>query len=106
MSGFINWITQNAAVALAGGGVGLFKYLDQRQRELQEQRFEQYWRLIDTCEESPRLGKQKIALLLLKRYPEYKTETVEYLSAAKRRNDPWTQQNISTIEHLLKLLGQ
>jgi hypothetical protein len=99
----IHWITQNLTylAAIAAGLIALIKYLDQRQRELREQRFEQYWRLIDTCVESPMLAKQQIALLLLKRYPEYQNETIEFLTQSKLRSGPWTQQNLSTIDHLL-----
>jgi hypothetical protein len=69
-------------------------------------RFEQYWKLIDTCEDSPKIGKQTIALLRLKNFSDYKDETVEYLSACVARNDPWTIQNINTIQQMLGHFGQ
>jgi hypothetical protein len=95
----INWITQNGTylIAIAAGLFALIRYIDQRQLELRERRFEQYWKLLDTCLDSPVLGKQQIALLLLKRYSEYGNETAEFLNNSKRRDDPWTQQNIGTM---------
>jgi hypothetical protein len=85
----LNWLTQIGAflVTVVAGLFALIRYMDQRQRELQERRFEQYWRLMDTCQESPKLAKQQIALLLLKRYPEFKDETAAFLSKLKLMND-------------------
>src|SRR5262249_32968726 len=104
----LDWLVQNITflAAVAAGLFALIKYLDQRQRELQERRFEQYWRLIDTCQESSFVVKQQIALLLLKRYPEYVNETVEFLTNSKRANHAWAQQNMSTIDDLLGYFSQ
>jgi hypothetical protein len=92
-------------IAVGGGLWALWKYMDQRQRELREQRFEQYWKLIETCLDSPKVHKQLIALRLLQRYPEFRDETLAFLSDAKRRSDDWAKQNISTIDHVLNHFG-
>jgi len=93
-------------IAVGGGLWALWKYMDQRQRELSEQRFEQYWKLIETCLDSPKVHKQLNALRLLERYPEFKAETVAFLSDAKlKQDDLWAQQNISTINHVLNRFG-
>lgn len=99
--GFIGFV-----IAVAAGLFGLIKYLDQRQRELEQRKFEQYWKLIDIFQGSPFVAKQQIALLLLKRCPNFKSETVAFLSESKRRNDDWTKQNIQTIDQVLNHFGQ
>jgi hypothetical protein len=38
---------------------------------------------------------------LLKRYPEYKTGTIEFLRDAKKRGGPWVNQNVVQIEDVL-----
>jgi hypothetical protein len=89
-------------VVIVGGLFAFIRWLDQRQRELKERRFEQYWKLLDTSQNDPHIAHQKVALLLLKRYPEFKNETQHFLSDAKNRNDPWTQNNIGEIDAVLK----
>jgi hypothetical protein len=104
----LNWLTQNAAaiVTIVAVLFALFKYMDQQQRELRERRFEQYWKLIDTCQDSPNLAKQQLALLLLKRYPEFKDETAAFLNKLKLMNVPWAQQNVQTIDDVLNHFAQ
>lgn len=51
------------------------------------------------------MHKQLIALLLLKRYPEFKDETIAFLNDAMSRKDDWTKQNISTIRLVLDHFG-
>lgn len=93
-------------VVLASGVFALYKFWDQRNRELQQRRFEQYWKLIDASQESPYLAKQKIALLLLKKYPEFKAETVAFLRDLQARGggipEGWVAQNASTIDEVLE----
>ena len=48
-------------IAVGAGIFAVIQWKDQRTRELQEQRFEQYWKLIDTSQETPFLAKQTIA---------------------------------------------
>jgi hypothetical protein len=57
--------------------------------------------LIDTAQENPKLAKQKIALLLLKRYPDFKAETVAFLTTVDKDHG-WTQQNAETIDEVLR----
>ena len=83
-------------IAVGAGIFAVIQWKDQRTRELQEQRFEQYWKLIDTSQETPFLAKQTIALLLLKRYPDFKKETVAYLTSANKDHG-WFKQNTETI---------
>lgn len=68
-----DWILHLLPVAvIAVSGLFAFvKWLDQRNRELTERRFEQYWKLVENSQ-TGFLAKQKVALLLLKRYPEYR----------------------------------
>ena len=58
-------------VAILSGLFAVIKWKDQRERELAERRLEQYWKFLDISVETPKLAKQKTALLLLKRYPEF-----------------------------------
>jgi len=96
------WVPYATLVfAIISGLFAFWKWADQRKRELYEQRFEQYWKLIELAQETPLIAKQKVALLLLKRYPEYKTETIEFLSDAKKRGGPWVDQNAIQIEDVL-----
>jgi hypothetical protein len=70
------WLPYVTTLSVVVSGLFAFlKWADQRKRELAERRFEQYWKLIDTSNESQYLAKQKVALLLLKHFPEYKAET-------------------------------
>lgn len=87
---------------IVSGLFALVRWLDQRKRELAERRFEQYWKLVDVCLETPKLGKQKTALLLLKRFPEYREETIAFLTDAKTRGDPWANQNAVQIDDILQ----
>jgi hypothetical protein len=89
------------ALTVASGLFAFWKWADQRKRELDEQRFEQYWKLIEFAQGTPLIAKQKVALLLLKRYSEYQTETIEFLSDAKKRGGPWVDQNAAQIEDVL-----
>ena len=73
------WVQLIALVA--GGGFALFKWRDQ----LRERRYEQYWKLITNSQQSTFIAEQKIALLLLKRYPEFRFETIEFLKDANSR---------------------
>jgi len=50
------------------------------------------------------VAKQKIALLLLKRFPEFKVETTAYFATAKQYGGPWLQQNAETIDEVLRHL--
>ena len=96
------WLPYVTALSIVGSGLfALVKWVDQRNRELAERRFEQYWKLIELGQETPFIGKQKVALLLLKRYAEYQTETIEFLADAKKRGGPWTEQNAVQIEDVL-----
>ncbi len=96
----IEWIP--IITLIGGGGFAFWKFWDQRRRELQEQRFEQYWKLIDVSQESAFLAKQKVALLLLRRYPEYRSETNEFLKEASTPDSVWAQNNKRQIEAVLK----
>ena len=96
------WLPYVTAISVVGSGLfALLKWADQRKRELAEQRFEQYWKLIELGQETAYVAKQKVALLLLKRYPEYKTGTIEFLRDAKKRGGPWVDQNVVRIEDVL-----
>jgi hypothetical protein len=52
-------------------------------------------------QETAYVAEQKVALLLLKRYREYKTETIEFLRDAKKRGAPRVDQNVVQIEDVL-----
>src|SRR5271155_3165722 len=88
-------------IPVVPGWFAFVKWRDQRQRELEERRFEQYWKLVDVSQESPHLAKQMVALLLLKRYPEFKNETTEFLTDARARGDAWFSQNKTVIEGII-----
>ena len=99
------WLPYVTAISIVGSGLFAFvRWVDQRKRELAEQRFEQYWKLIEYGHETIYLSKQKAAILLLKRYPEYRAETIELLEDAKQRGGPWASQNSSQIEDVLTYL--
>src|SRR3954454_21756441 len=96
------WLPYVTAISVVGSGLfALLRWADQRKRELAQQRLEQYWKLIEFGQETAFIGKQKVALLLLKRYPEYKDETIELLADAKKRGGPWVDQNATQIEDVL-----
>jgi hypothetical protein len=80
----IDWLGRlgPGIVIVIGGLFAFVQWLDQRKRELSERRFEQYWKLLDTSQKDPRIAHQKISLLLLKRYPEFKDETLHFLMYA------------------------
>ncbi len=59
---------------------------------------------MDVSQVSPHVAKQRIALLLLKKFPEFKEETIAFLTAAKKQNGPWLQQNTETIDEVLASL--
>lgn len=90
--------------AVASGLFAFVKWRDQRNRELDERRFEQYWKLVDTTVETPFLAKQKVALLLLKRYMEFRNETIAFLSDARASAHPWASQNAAQIDDVLNSL--
>src|SRR4051794_21970888 len=99
---FSEWLPYVTTVLTVISGLFAFwKWADQRKRELTERRFEQYWKLIEFSQETVFIGKQKVALLLLKRYPEYKNETIELLSDAKKRGGSWADENAMQIEDVL-----
>src|SRR5450631_3072567 len=77
----IDWLIRYGAgiVVIVGGLFAFIQWIDQRNRELSDRRFEQYWKLLDTSQSDPHLAHQKISLLLLKRYPEFKDETLHFL---------------------------
>ncbi len=100
LSGWITVITPLSVVI--GGLFALFKWIDQRKRETQDKRFEQYWKLVDISQETQFVAKQKVALLLLKRFPEYSDETVEFLPATKEIGGSWSTQNAKEIDSVLK----
>jgi hypothetical protein len=78
-----NWVGFLTPLSLLCGGLFAFiKWRDQRQRELQEKRFAQYWMLVDASQDGKFSAKQRIALLLLKQFPEYSKETVSFLNEA------------------------
>ena len=79
----------------------LFRWLDQRRRELQERRFEQYWKLVNTSVDEAMLMKQEVSLLLLRRYPEFREETISALRSAQIRGGPWVTQNAGAVETVL-----
>jgi hypothetical protein len=91
-------------VAIGSGIFAVVKWADQRKRELEGRRFEQYWKLIDVAQESQKLAKQQIALLLLKRFPDFKAETAAFLAGTEKLNDPWFRQNANTIKEVLTAL--
>ena len=91
-----------APLATVVGGVFAFlRWLDQRNRELEERRFERYWKLFEVTQESPHTAKQRVALLLMKKFPEYKEATSAFLVAAKREGSPWLKQNAETVDEVL-----
>jgi hypothetical protein len=97
-----DWLPYVTIVSVAASGMfAVVKWADQRKRELIERRFEQYWKLIDVSNESTFLAKQKVAILLLKRYPEYKDETIEFLADSKMLNGPWYNQNARQVQNVL-----
>jgi hypothetical protein len=59
---------------------------------------EQYWRLIEISLESPFLVKQKVALMLLSKFPEYSYETQSFLEEARSLGGNWYHQNARTID--------
>ncbi len=97
------WVPYVTALSIAGSGIfGVVKWADQRKRELDEKRFEQYWKLIQSSQESEYLAEQKVALMLLKRFPEYRNETVTFLKDAKERAGYWFEQNSQQVNHILE----
>lgn len=94
----INWSLLITGLA---GCFAFWKYIDQRKRELQSKRYDQYWSLINTSQRSTFIAEQQISLLLLKKYPEYKDETIAYLSKSLESRDTWTAQNADTIRVVL-----
>jgi hypothetical protein len=91
---------------VVGGLVAIFQWRDQRKRELEEKRFEQYWKLVDVSQETTFIAKQRVALLLLKRYPEYADETANFLMGAKAQNGGWVTQNLIQIDEVLRYFGR
>jgi hypothetical protein len=83
------------------GGFALLKWRDQ----LRERRYEQYWKLVTICQQSAYL-EQKVALLLLKRYPESKSETVEFLRDASSRSSGWAGNNKAEVKVVLDHFSQ
>ena len=88
-------------VVVIGGIFAFWKWWDQRNRELSERRFEQYWKLVDVSQESPSLAKQKVALLLMKRFPEFSAETIAFLETAAILRGACVDQNTDTIDEVL-----
>ena len=96
-----------ALVTTLGSGLFAFvQWMDQRQRELRSRRFDQYWKLVDVCTETTIIAKQKVAILQLKSFPEYREETVAFLEDAKGRSGGWTEQNIVQIENVIAFFSQ
>ena len=104
MSDFLTYFTQIASsLALLGGGLfALVRWADQRKRELEERRFEQYWKLIEISQESIHIAKQNVAIMLLCRYPEYKYQTVNFLNEIKKKDHPWLANNQLQVESVLR----
>ena len=101
-----DWLTLITPLSvLCGGLFALFKWRDQRRHELEEKRFAQYWMLVDASQDGKFAAKQRIALLLLKQFPEYSKETVSFLSEAMKHEDGWAQSYRSQIEDVLKYFG-
>ncbi|MBI5910692.1 MAG: hypothetical protein HY848_12165 [Betaproteobacteria bacterium] len=105
----MEFISTNSAllgviITVCGGVFAFIKWNDQRRRELQERRFEQYWKLLNVSQEKKVLAKHKVALLLLKKYPEYGSETIEFLEDAKKVNHPWTEQNRGQVDSVIRFL--
>jgi hypothetical protein len=101
---FIDFIANNlATLSVLGASIFAFlKWRDQRKRELQEKRFEQYWKLVDISQETVFLAKQRVSILLLRRYPEYQEETLEFLNGTKKDGGPWFSQNQTQIERVIE----
>jgi hypothetical protein len=99
-----NFLTISNFALLAGGVFAFWKWWDQRNRELSERRFEQYWKLVDVSQESSKLAKQKVALLLMKKFPEFKEETIAFLGSAVILRGTWVDQNTDTIDEVLDYL--
>jgi len=95
-----NLLTISNFALLIGGAFAFWKWWDQRNRELFERKFEQYWKLVDVSQDTTKLAKQKVALLLMKRFPEFKMETTAFLNATKAHG-AWYEQNAETIEEVL-----
>ena len=97
-----------AIAAIAAGIFAFVQWLDQRKRELSEKRFEQYWKLIETSQSSTFIAHQKVALLLLKRYPEFRNETIHFLKDANGRgeSDGWVRTNASEIKSVMDHLSK
>jgi hypothetical protein len=87
---------------LCGGLFAFFKWRDQRLRELEEKRFDQYWMLVDASQDGKYAAKQRIALLLLKKFPEYSDETVSFLSEAKKQPSGWAQGYQNEIDAVVE----
>ena len=104
----VDWLSRfgPGIVVIIGGLFAFVQWLDQRRNELREKRFEQYWKLLDTSQNDIHLAHQKVSLLLLKRYSEFKNETLHFLKDAKSRNDAWTQNNINEIDAVIIHLEQ
>ena len=87
-------------VVVIGGIFAFWKWWDQQNRA-SERRFEQYWKLVDVGQKSPSLAKQKVALLLMKRFPEFSAETIAFLETAAILRGAWVDQNTDTIDEVL-----
>lgn len=78
------------------------KWIDQRKRELEQIEFEQYWKLINVSQESTFIVMQNVSLLLLRRFPDYKHETVAFLNSRKSAGGNWVENNRLQIEEVLR----
>jgi hypothetical protein len=97
-----DWVALVAPLSILCGGLfAFFKWRDQRRRELEEKRFEQYWKLVDASQDGKYAAKQRIALLLLKQFPEYSNETVSFLNEANQHKDGWAKNYQNQIEEVL-----
>ena len=98
-----DWLALVTPISIVCGGLFAFlKWRDQRKHELEEKRFAQYWMLVDASQDGKFAAKQKIAILLLKQFPEYSKETVSFLSEALKDKEGWAHSYRGQIEDVLK----
>jgi len=96
------------------GWIGLFQWLDSRNREIKERRYSKYIELINTVSgtrpdgNTPNVTEQIAAVWLLPEYKEYKQLTYKIFSCCdlidttEDPNGPWVQFVLPQIHLLIK----
>ncbi|MBC8048550.1 MAG: hypothetical protein H7X92_00180 [Chitinophagales bacterium] len=106
MTDLFNLVSANFTnlALMIGGLFGLLKWIDQRRRELEQRRFEQYLKLIEISQQNQFIAQQNISTLLLRRFPEYKEETKSFLTSIQDGSGGWYENNKSQVEVVLRHL--